>query len=219
MKSFVKRGFALALVAVLVLSLTACGGFDAAAYVQGDLDLSFKGIVSDGYLKLVNASKEEAEAVYEQVVEAFADQEISSQDLSRSEITDECYENIIAFYKEYLGKAKYTVGEASRTSNGFEVEVSCEALLFLDQLNPDDFTTAGNEIAAPYLNKTSMSDQDYIELYSAIMNRYVELYHEALSKAEYGPAESLTLKLEMDSNNIVSISESSYTALQDALFQ
>lgn len=216
MKQLAKRFFALALILALVLSLTACGGFDAASYVQGNLDANFKGVVSDSYVKQVDSDEATILAQYEQTLDSFVDSEISSQDLTRDEITDECYENIRGFYKELLNSLKYTVGKSTKTSDGFDVELTCEAINFSEQLNEADFSTAMNDILAVYMQKETMTDDDYIQLYSDLMNKYIDLYYAALSNASYSPAEAMTLHLEME-NNVVAIPDSEYVAIQNAL--
>lgn len=218
MKQFVKRALALALVLVFALSLTACGGFDAAAYVQGNLDANLKGIASDAYLKQVNATDDsEVIATYEETVDAYVVSELSSQDLTPELVTEACYQNITDFYKELLASLKYTVGKATKTSDGFDVELTCEAVNFTSGLNPDDFTAAATDALEGYLDKETMTDDDYINLYSDVMNKYIELYHDTLAGATFAEPETMTVHLELTSDKLVFIPDEEYVAIQNAL--
>ena len=57
------KSVAALLVAVMVLLLAGCAPkFDASGYVKGELDAALKGEITDEYLKLVDATREEVEA-------------------------------------------------------------------------------------------------------------------------------------------------------------
>lgn len=131
------RGLALLLAAGLLLALLGgCGmtTLNAAGYVRGLLDETYKGEYDEAYLALVGLTEEEAAADYQAGLEAeytrFAEYFLLDSALSRE---------TRAAFVEYLGQlysqARYSVDCATRSDSGaWLVEVTVQPLLTLAAL-------------------------------------------------------------------------------------
>ncbi|MCI6813296.1 MAG: hypothetical protein PUI41_06130 [Lachnospiraceae bacterium] len=119
------KKLALALVAVLTAGLlAACGSsFDASGYIQALLDNSYKND-SAAFVEMKIGTAEEAAALYEEGLNAELDGMLDNMDLPEEQL-----EEFRAIIAEILGKAKYTVGEAEKQSDGsYVVTVTYEQL-------------------------------------------------------------------------------------------
>lgn len=111
MKS-IRRGLALSLAVISVLMLTACGRFDAGAYVKALMDNSFKNDPT-GFVKEKIGTKEEAEKLYKEGIEEITGALIDNLDLSAG--LEKRYYNL---FSDMYKKVNYTVGEATRLDDG-----------------------------------------------------------------------------------------------------
>lgn len=108
----VRRGILLVLSVVTLLMLTACGKFDAGAYVKALMDNSFKND-SSGFVKEGLGTKKEAEKLYKEGIEEITGALIENLDLSPG-LEKKYYNMFTDMYKT----TNYTVGEAIEQEDG-----------------------------------------------------------------------------------------------------
>ncbi len=107
------------LVAMIMLFTTACGAdFDASGYIQGLLDVSYKGETAK-YKEMTDATEEEAQEVYNDNIDAIV--EAITED---SSLSDEMLTDFRATFVDLMKMADYTVGEAVKNDDdSFDVPV------------------------------------------------------------------------------------------------
>lgn len=113
-----KKLLALALAALMILSLTACSGLvdkatelQMAALVQGNIDELYLGKFDADYLKSVNSTEEEAKAYYEDGLATEA--EYFAYYFGIEFFTDDLKAELMDLYREIYSHSSYTVGAAS----------------------------------------------------------------------------------------------------------
>ncbi len=107
-----------------LLTLTACGGFDAKALVQGNLDVIYLGTYDQDYLDMVEITEEEAEASYNEGIENEATFFCDYFDVDWDALTAEGQQAILDMYKQIYQHSKYEVGEVTRNSDTYLVELT-----------------------------------------------------------------------------------------------
>ena len=131
-----------ALLAALALALCllgACGGGpDPRLLVQGNLDTLYRNSPSQEYLDAIS-NPQDAAASYAQRLESearyFAD--YFAIDLDRC--AGDTLDRIQALYGEIYAHAKYEVGEATRSGDGYLVRVTLYPMDIIQQVLADDF--------------------------------------------------------------------------------
>lgn len=113
-----KNFLALALAALMILSLTACSGLtdkatelQMTALVQGNIDELYLGKFDADYLKSVNSTEEEAKTFYEEGLAAEA--EYFAYYFGIEFLTDDLKTRLMDLYREIYSHSSYTVGAAS----------------------------------------------------------------------------------------------------------
>ena len=210
MKRMKTRMMALAAVFVLAVSmLTGCGKMtedDAKAYVQATLDASYKAEFDD-YMKVTESSKDEVQKLYDDNIENI----ITGSGLRDMGISSELEEKYRELYKTMLSKAKYTVGEAKETDNGFEVVVNVEPFAFMEGVEGELTEAVQTELFA---DGSVPSEERMNQL---LLEKMYELLSERANAPEYGEAEELKVKVEAK-DNVYSLSEEDLTKIDSRLF-
>ena len=96
--------------------------------------------------------------------------------------------------------------------NGFEIQVTVEPFIGLDGLE----TELTDAVMAQLTESGEIPDDD--ELNQMTMQTMYDLMQDRLEAPEYGEAESMTIRVTADSDNVYSIPEEDTTALDNALF-
>lgn len=207
-----KRLLTLFMTMAMVLSMTACGSdFDATGYVEGYLDANFKGEFDD-YAKLCDEDASKVEETYNQTLDdalqtCFAG--ISLSDDSMSQLKDA----FINLYKQ----AKYTVNEAEKDGDKYNVSVKVEPLYL--GLTTENMTDLSEQAAKKYTDENpddSSYDQDKLyEIYAQLM---VDFLNEKSENPTYGEASTIDVVVYKNDDKQYTISASDQTALANALF-
>ena len=108
--------------------------------------------------------------------------------------------------------AKYSLGDVTEMENGFEIQVTVEPFIGLDGLE----TELTDAVMAQLSESGEIPDDD--ELNQMTMQTMYDLMQDRLEAPEYGEAESMTIRVTADSDNVYSIPEEDTTALDNALF-
>ena len=208
-----KRMKCLVLALVLMISawaLAGCGGMsedEAKEYAQAVLDASYKGEF-DSYMELTDSTEEEAREMYEGNMDATM-AAVGFEELGASQEMQADYRQL---FLDMAKLAKYSLGEVTEMENGFEIQVTVEPFIGLDGLE----TELTDAVMAQLSESGEIPDDD--ELNQMTMQTMYDLMRDRLEAPEYGEAESMTIRVTADSDNVYSIPEEDTTALDNALF-
>ena len=97
------------------------GGFDAQAYIQGGLDVLYRGEVSEEYLALITDSRGECLEAYEDNVVSEAENFCSTFYVGENKEPDAA---LVELYRDIFAKSRYEVAEAEKTAEGYTVAVT-----------------------------------------------------------------------------------------------
>ena len=233
-----KRCSALALCALLTLSLTACGSGgskglstkDAQECVQVELDTTYKGQFAGFVNFYSNVTTQDAkdqyndniagEAAYFLYLISMPDAEDQSQTIEPSAMQTHKAESL---YKDIYAKSDYTIVSSSRQNDGtFAVKVNIKPMdiLTLVSENWEDFFTDFDDKFSK-VDTESMTDEEFFNWWR---NVYVpEYYDTALDLLEsqvpnigYADEKSIVIQVQQSEEGALFISEDDWTNL-DAL--
>ena len=179
--------------------LAGCGAkFDASKYVQAQMDNSYKND-SSLVVELKYATEEEAQKVYEDEIDTLVDNFFLGVSVS-----DDVKSRYAEIFKDMLGKAKYTVNESEKQSDGsYTVAVEYQQLK-LFQPTLDKLTENADKI--------DVSDLDG---YFNMMADYME---EILAgDIEYGEAQKMDVHIEIV-NKTYTLNNTDLQTLNNGLF-
>ena len=222
MKKALKTVLALALSLSLALVLVSCGsGFDAASYTQGDLDLTFKGIASADYIKVCQTTKEDCLNTYATTWDSYVQNNVlPNLGLTRTQITDDTYNSFVSAIESIYAMSDYTVGKATKTDSGYDVEVTVRPLQFTAAVNSDELnqkvTDLANSIDA---TKYATQNEVHAAYYDQVLQLVGQYYTSCAQSASRGDEQDLTLHLTVDDNKTVTIDSDSYTEMLNAVVQ
>ncbi len=198
----------IAAVVLAVSVLTGCSSTptekDAKAYVQAVLDMMCKGEY-DHSVNIVDIEEgEEGNFREEAVDEAIDSMGIDFDDENR------------ARFKEIMlnafSKAKYTVGNATKTGEGeYDVEVTIEPL----KSGAGDQEEFNNRVAA--IDTTNMTEEEYTK---AVYGVLLDLLEESVNNPVYGEPQTTTVHYGLldKENNVYGVSEEDGNKLGSMLF-
>ena len=201
-----------ALACALTLTLTACGlsGGQVTAYVQGELDCTYKGQYSQENLDLVEGMTEEtARQQYEDNAQAEAQRLLGYLEVFYP--NDQVNDQAAQLVKDIYAQSRYTVGEGSRLQGGdYAVEVILSPIE-LFHLIPDEtygqvWTQACEDNGTTPDLASTLSEASYQALDQEYALRMLEQVEQVLPQLTYGQEQSvmLQLKLEGDHYSLVS---------------
>ena len=175
----------------MLLSLSGCTRFDAAAYTQAVLDVSYKN-QTESYMELTKSTQEEAEAIFQKNLDATME---AFKKVQLPEALENKYKTL---FENIIKQVKYIVGEAVEKEEGnYEVTVTVEPLTLFDDTY-EEFQNRAQEYATDISNavmkgEAMPSDEE-------MQNRVYQSYYEVL-KAEldagirYGEPETVTMHI------------------------
>lgn len=210
MKAILKRNVSLAMAAMMALMLfTGCGmkPDDAKAYVQATLDAGYKADFGE-YAKITDSTEEEAQKLFDNNIDTVT----NSLGFTALGVSDETTEKYRGLLKEIFAKVKYTVGEAKETDGSFEVEVQAEPM--------EIFSGIQDELVAKLQKEVEKSDGQIKEdeINQLAIDMLYDLLSEKLAEVTYGEAQTITVHVTKNSNNVWNITESDLQAVDAALF-
>ncbi|MFR1833957.1 MAG: hypothetical protein ACLSX5_12470 [Lachnospiraceae bacterium] len=206
------KSVAALLVAVMVLLLAGCAPkFDASGYVKGELDAALKGEITDEYLKLVDATREEVEANNQEMLDEVMVQ-FTSVGLS---------DELVAKYREYMSgllkKCKYTVGEATKTDNGYTVPVTVEPLLFGDAMQEALTSIEGDLMTWATETATSGETPSEAEIMEQTFTMLYDALNGSLETIGYGEATEHTLNVVKGEDGKYTVADEEVMALGESM--
>ena len=170
------------LVALAMVFTTACGGsFDASGYITAFMDMLTKGEVAQ-YAELTGQSEEDAGKDYQEILDAM------KEAFDQEGVTEETKQKVVDVYVDVLKKAKYTVHDAEKTDEGYDVVVDIEPITGLYEGLMDEIT--GEMDAAVQAGDLTMDN-----MYDWIFNKMADKMSGRLDSLSYGEAESVTVHI------------------------
>lgn len=177
-----KKSLIAAVLALTMVVLSACGSsFDASAYINAFMDMLTKGEVTQ-YAELTKQSEEDAGKDYQEILDSMKDA------FDQDGVTDETKQKVVDVYVEVLKKAKYTVHDAEKTQEGYDVTVDIEPITGLYEGLMDEIT--GEMDAAVQAGDLTMDN-----MYDWIFNKMADKMSGRLDSLSYGEAESVTVHI------------------------
>ena len=193
-----KKKIAAVVAGILVLTAAVCAGvwayinrFDPRAYVQAVLDVSYKN-ETEAYMEIADATEEEADAVFENNLDA------TMEGFESSPMPEELKPQYRELFGEIAKSVNYTVGEAVREEDGsFSVPLKVKPVtLFADTY--DQF----REKAQEYADQVTDSVMQGAEMPSdeEMQGEVYRIYYDVLKAAMdagplYGEAQDITLRV------------------------
>ncbi len=193
-----KKKIAAVVAGILVLTAAVCAGvwayinrFDPKAYVQTVLDVSYKN-ETEAYMEIADATEEEADAVFENNLDA------TMEEFESSPMPEELKPQYRELFGEIAKSVNYTVGEAVREEDGsFSVPLKVKPVtLFADTY--DQF----REKAQEYADQVTDSVMQGAEMPSdeEMQGEVYRIYYDVLKAAMdtgplYGEARDITLRV------------------------
>ena len=211
-----KKGILAFVLILATVVLAGCGGGmseeEAKDYVQATLDANYKGEV-DALVEHTDATKEEAEKMYQQNIESGL-QNMGLDELGFTEEQVQLFEQIAV---DLMKQAKYSVGEVKESDDSFEVYVKAEPFTGFDNLVED--------MEAKTMDKLSTAQQETPELLeddAKVQELVVQIVHELMSERianpTYGEPQDIPVKVVKNSDGAYEIVQEDLDAVDDALF-
>lgn len=190
-------------------------------YVQGYLDLTYKGQANEDYLKEMDLTEEEAQERYEQGIQVeveFFQNAIGVFDYPTEEITQKLTE----MYKEIYSHSDYTVVSSNKMDSGnYVVEVTVCPIDVMTQVTSDDFQAIFEEVLAQQgvtsqEQLDAMSEEDYQKADELYARRVLELLEEKMGNIGNGEEESFTVQI-TDDGDLWTPSQDDFDAIDLAM--
>lgn len=175
----------------MVGALGGCTTFDASAYTRAVLDVSYKNQTEE-YIELTGASEEEAEAVFQENLDA------TMEEFKTMQLSEEMERNYRSLFEDIVKQVKYTVGEAVRTEDGnYTVDVTVEPMTLFDDTY-EEFQAKAEEYAAGITN--SVMNGEEMPSDEEMQENVYQIYYNVLNEGvgagiKYGEAVTVTIHI------------------------
>lgn len=175
-----RRLFALVLCACLALGAgcsttqAQINQYNAVLYVQGVLDETYTGAVSDGYRKLADITAEDAEEAFRDNLESEFSQRLAVRfQLDESFLKSETKEDFLTLLETVYAKASYAVGQATPLDHSrYCVEVSVTPVTFFHAAYADGYAKLRSDFekAHPLPDEDAQADMTAAQIRRAKEN-------------------------------------------------
>lgn len=189
--------------------------FDAAAYVQAVLDVSYKNQTAE-YMEITGVSQEEADAVFEDNLDA------TMEEFEAAVMPEDLQPQYRELFAEIAKSVNYTVGEAEKEKDGsFAVPLKVKPVcLFTDTY--ETFTQRAQEYAGEItesvMQGAAMPADD--EMQNEVYRIYYEVLKEGMENGPlYGEAEDIILHVSKNEDGDYEINTDDMKALDALLIE
>lgn len=216
-KTIKKHLIIVMLTALMLLSLTGCSLLGNskktyANYVTSLLDTNYKADFT-GYMKITNATQEEAQTVYDDGIDYLADALMAAYGVKDTEGSD-IKEQFQTLAKDIYSHASYEVSDVTNTDGTYTVTVT---------IYPIDILVSTYDDVAAYIEnmnqRVAAGDYDDYEL-DAYENEYaqgiIDILTDALPNVGNGEGVSVTVTIQ-DNSEYYYISDDDFLALDKAM--
>ena len=193
----------------LMLSLTGCGGLwdllgdesdRIAAYIQGYLDLTYKGQFNEDYMEELDLTEEDMQERYESGLRAEA--QFFENAIGYIEYpTEESTSRLMDIYAQIYSYSDYTVESCTKLESGnYAVEVSFRPIDTLTKLSPEQFDQVFVEVLGEFgvyddEDLANMSEEDYIAADGVYAQRIIDLLDQAIRGTGNGEERSVIVQI------------------------
>ncbi len=225
MRGAARRLSALAAALLLCLGLGACGGetmtrFDAAAYVSGVLDETYKGTWNNAFLDLVDLTDGEAQDAYEAALEEEYQRFAYQFDFNDAALTGETRQAALDLLAQVCAKAQYTVqGATALDDTRYAVEVSVRPLDLFVQVREDALEDFRASFAQAYadVDLGELTEDEQTQLEAEYENQWalgiIGLCEGRLSVADYLDVERILVLVAPDDEGYYSMGNNDFNNL------
>ena len=209
----------------LCLSLAACQGetmtaFDAADYVQGVLDETYKGTWDNAFLDLVDLTDGEAQDAYEASLNEEYRRFAYQFDLNDGLLTEETRQSALDLLAEVSAKAQYTVQQAvALDDTRYAVEVSVRPLDLFVQVREDALDDFREAFAQTYadVDLEGLTAEERAELETEYENQWalgiIGLCEDRLGLAAYRDVERILVLVAPDDEGYYTMGDNDFNNL------
>lgn len=217
-----KKIILIAAVFAAVLAVGGCIGFwlyvnrfDAGDYVQAVLDTSYKN-ETDLYVEITDISKEEAEKIFDENLDA------TMEGFESSDMPEEMLPQYRQLFAKIAGKVSYTIGEPARKEDGiYIVPVTVKSItLFTDTYGTfqDRAQKYAEEITDSVTNGAQMPTEE--EMQSRVYQIYYDVLNERVDSGMlYGAARDVDIRVTKEGISSFWINEEDMDRLDSLLIE
>lgn len=211
MKKIIKKTLAILCIAGLILGLIGCGKkFDASAYIQAELDLVTKHDVAQ-YVKIMGVSQTEAEAIYEDGIEAM---NASLAELKNAGVPEDLFVGYEQWLANLLTKTKYTVLDETKSGDTYIVAVEVEPIKAFDNaaeaLN-EQLTVYMENMMEDILSGAEAPTDEEINYEVFVM--LLDIANDSLANPTYGEKQVIEITIAKNSDGLYAPDEMDMTNL------
>ncbi|MDD6571034.1 MAG: hypothetical protein PUF12_01475 [Thermoflexaceae bacterium] len=206
----------------IALAVTGCDGKSTKAtaalytnYIEAIMDCSYHGEL-ERYTEVVDADSSEAEEVYNSTVEYYANELLYYNDVDSESISDELYDKYVALAGEIMAKTKYTVNEATKVNDEYQVKIE------IYPVDINDITYDAVEQCIDEFNKmmdsmdtTKLTDEQWLEIEEGYGENVYNILKEAVPQMGYKDVVSKVVIIEVDKDGYYGISDDEWYDIDD----
>ena len=223
--SVIRRWGAAGAALALCLSLAACQGetmtaFDAADYVRGVLDETYKGTWDNAFLDLVDLTDGEAQDAYEASLNEEYRRFAYQFDLNDGLLTEETRQSALDLLAEVSAKTQYTVQQAvALDDTRYAVEVSVRPMDLFIQVREDALADFQAQFSEQYagVDLESLTAEERTALETEYENAWaggiVELCRSRLGLVNYRDVERILVLVAPDDDGLYTMSDNDFSNL------
>ncbi|MBQ3199611.1 MAG: hypothetical protein IJB67_04535 [Firmicutes bacterium] len=217
-KNFLIKKIICGILLLCPLLFCGCGQYDAAAMLQGNLDVIYLGEYSPEYLQAVDLSADEAEAAYENGLLTSAKSFAHKYDINWELLSEETRERLVDLQREVYRHSKYEVGEAVADGEDYLVELTVQPIDTYSKFLAEDaeglLADRQQRLDAGELD--GMSEQQLEEDWAQSI---LSLMEQRLDAVGYLPAETITVRIAPDEDGYLTITDSDFARIDGLIIK
>lgn len=218
-----KQALAAAGAAAMLMVLAACQNVakDATVYIQGELDATYLGKISEEYLAVVeDMTQADAQAKYEYNLQAEGEYLLSYLGVELP--TDGVYQRAQELVGEIYSHAKYTVADGELLKSGdiaVEVTVSPIELMTLlpEETYADTWQAVKEQVGVSDDQVAVMNDEEYQQLDEQYAMALLNELEGLIGQLTYGADQTVLLQLKQDEEGYYTLVESGMQQLDEMI--
>ena len=210
---------ALLFAVMLVCCFTGCSTtFDAKAHIQGNLDVIYFGKVTDEYLAITDATKEELLDVYADGLEIEAKYFAKYFDIDLDLAPEGTLDRIVELYKEIYSYSKYEIGEPVKSGEDYLVSVTIHPIDIMMQVNENwEAVFEANWMAfAATEEYMDLTEEEIEALWADETIKFVESY---IPNIGYMEPEIISIEVNKGEDDVYAISDNDFGRIDTLIIQ
>lgn len=195
------------------ISLLTQGEFDASGYVQGILDASYKGEF-ETYIQLTEDTKENAQIAYDAVMETKAE---GLANYTAVTLTDENKAKFIEYSKQIFQQAKYEVSDATKTDQGFTVDISISPMTILQSISEE-----GKEYVTDFNSRNEngefaeLTDDEFAAEYA---KGIMQVFENNIANIQYAEPVTVTVSVILQDDKLYTMEAEEFTKIDSVILK